>query len=98
MEAIGKHVEGSGAIAICPEGQISKNPPHMQSFRRGSFGVPIQFEMPIWGMVMHGCYDGWSLSEVQTCQRSPRLRSISRTRVLIPSLSFLGVCWFALVC
>jgi len=63
MERVTKHVEASGTIAVCPEGQIAKDPPAMQPFRRGSFAIPIQFEMPIWGMVMHGCYDGWPKNE-----------------------------------
>ena len=65
MERVTKHVEASGTIAVCPEGQIAKDPPNMQPFRRGSFAIPIQFEMPIWGMVMHGCYDGWPKDEVR---------------------------------
>eukprot|EP00729_Bicosta_minor_P007168 gene7168-228_t len=59
MEDIQKHIDASGCIAICPEGQVAETPPNMQPFRRGAFGVPIKYEMPIWGLTMHGCWKGW---------------------------------------
>jgi len=59
MEDIQAHIDASGCIAICPEGQVAKLPPNMQPFRRGAFGVPIKHEMPIWGLTMHGCFNCW---------------------------------------
>eukprot|EP00041_Stephanoeca_diplocostata_P028809 m.833455 g.833455 ORF g.833455 m.833455 type:complete len:279 (-) comp23442_c0_seq20:1985-2821(-) len=59
MAKIDDHVTGGGSLAICPEGQISKDPPSLQSFRRGSFALPIKHKMPIWGLTMLGCHESW---------------------------------------
>lgn len=60
---IDAHIARGGSIALCPEGQISASPPNVQSFRRGSFAVPIANEMPIWGLTMVGCFDAWGKHE-----------------------------------
>jgi hypothetical protein len=47
--ALKKHIESGGALGICPEGQVSNSPPNMQPFRRGSFAIAIENQMPIYG-------------------------------------------------
>ena len=41
---------------MCPEGQVSKTPPGLLTFRHGSFKKPIKHRMPVYGFVMLGCY------------------------------------------
>mmetsp|Transcript_23796 Transcript_23796/g.62259 ORF Transcript_23796/g.62259 Transcript_23796/m.62259 type:complete len:300 (-) Transcript_23796:130-1029(-) len=59
-EDVKEHVEAGGSIGLCPEGQITKSPPTpLQSFRRGSFAIPTENRMPIWGLTMLGTYESW---------------------------------------
>ena len=63
-EDVNAHIVAGGSIGLCPEGQISRHPPTpLQSFRRGSFAIPTENSMPIWGFTMLGCHESWPLSE-----------------------------------
>ena len=58
-ERMRAHVQNGGALAICPEGTVSRDPPDLQAFRHGSFKMAIEHGMPIWAVVFVGCNLCW---------------------------------------
>jgi len=60
MEDAANHLTSGGTLSVFPEGQISKDPSTLQSFRRGSFAMAKKHKLKITGMIMHGCADCWA--------------------------------------
>jgi 1-acyl-sn-glycerol-3-phosphate acyltransferase len=58
-DKINAHVASGGALGFCPEGTVSKTPPNLQLFRKGSFGWAVEHGMQVWGLVMLGNYECW---------------------------------------
>jgi len=56
---IQKHLASGGGIAVCPEGTVSKSPPHLQTFRKGAFTYATKYGMRVAAVTMLGCYDCW---------------------------------------
>lgn len=43
-----------------PEGSVNRRDPRkLQSFRRGSFALPIKYKKPVYGVLNVGCEDTW---------------------------------------
>ena len=59
LASIDAHLQAGGALGFCPEGTVSKAPPHLQPFRRGSFAWATQHQMQMWGIVMLGNHECW---------------------------------------
>ena len=63
-EDVNEHIAAGGSIGLCPEGQITRHPPTpLQPFRRGSFAIPCEKSMPIYGFTMLGCHESWPITE-----------------------------------
>jgi len=58
-DKIKAHVESGNALGFCPEGTLSKNPPQLQLFRKGSFSWAVEHQMQVWGLTMLGNYECW---------------------------------------
>jgi len=54
-----KWLNEGGGVAVWPEGQVSKNPTKLQSFRRGCFKYHLQYKMPLWGLICTGVHHTW---------------------------------------
>lgn len=59
-----QHIQNRGTLGICPEGQVSRSPPTpLQTFRRGSFNLVVEHDLPVWSIVMLGCHNAWPRDE-----------------------------------
>jgi len=58
-DRIDAHLSAGGGLCLCPEGTVSKSPPALQLFRKGSFVQSVKHGMQVWGVTMLGCYECW---------------------------------------
>eukprot|EP01063_Lacrimia_lanifica_P014277 TRINITY_DN20908_c0_g1_i1.p1 TRINITY_DN20908_c0_g1~~TRINITY_DN20908_c0_g1_i1.p1 ORF type:complete len:300 (+),score=137.93 TRINITY_DN20908_c0_g1_i1:56-955(+) len=51
--------DGPALLSFYPEGVVNKKPEALQTFRRGSFQLPLDLDLPVWGFLMVGNDESW---------------------------------------
>lgn len=52
-------IKKGGGIVVYPEGQVSKNPPILQDFRRGSFKFHLEHKLPMFCVLQTDVHISW---------------------------------------